>query len=338
MKEEFLIWGGGAIGASIGASLIRRGVTVCFVDTDRAHVGAMRAGLIVEGNGAIFHEPVNAITPGEVQGYWSGVLLCVKAQHTAAAAQALEPCLAPDGYVAALQNGLTEYVVAEHVGRERTIGGFVNFGGDIVAPGHIVFGNHGAVRVGELDGTITPRLERLAALLRLFDPKAGATDDIWSYLWGKLAYAALLYAQATGEAGIADCLDRPELLPLWQALTAEVVAVAEAEGVVPRAFNGFDPAAVGADGNDASARTSIAAMADFNRNSLKTHSGVWRDLAIHHRPTEVDAHYGPVLERGARHGIPCPTLRRLVGTIHAIERGAPQHDRNLIDLMEPVNA
>lgn len=338
MNQGVLIWGSGAIGASIGASLIDAGVKVCFVDADRAHVDAMRGDLIVEGNGSTFHQPVDACLPADVRGSWSRALLCVKAQHTAAAIDALAPHLAPDGYVAALQNGLTEEVVAARIGRQRTIGGFVNFGADIVAPGHIAFGNHGAVRVGELDGTATARIEQLAALLRRFDPHAEATGDIWSYLWGKLAYAALLYAQAAGRGSIAACLDRPELLPLWRALTAEVVAVASAEGVVPRAFNGFDPAAVGPAGTDAEARDSIAAMADFNRGSLKTHSGVWRDLAIHHRPTEVDAHYGPVLDRAAAHGIPCPTLRRLVTLIHAIEAGAPQDDRNLQGLIELADA
>lgn len=338
MNDGVLIWGSGAIGASIGASLIKNGITVCFVDVDNAHVRAMRAGLIVEGDGATFRQPVDARVPAELSGIWPCALLCVKAQHSAAAIDALEPHLAPDGYVAALQNGLTEYVIAARIGHERTIGGFVNFGADIVAPGHIAFGNHGAVRVGELDGIATARAEQLAALLRRFDPSAAATTDIWSFLWGKLAYAALLYAQAAGEASIAACLDRPELVPLWRALTSEINAVAAAEGVVPRAFNGFDPAAVGATGSDRAARASIAAMADFNRGSLKTHSGVWRDLAIHHRPTEVDAHYGPVLDRAAAHGIACPTLQRLVSLIHAIEAGVPQDDHNLQGLIEPVDA
>ena len=31
-----------------------------------------------------------------------------------------------------------------------------------------------------------------------------------------LGYGAMLFAQALGQKGIADCLARPELLPLWR--------------------------------------------------------------------------------------------------------------------------
>ena len=40
--------------------------------------------------------------------------------------------------------------------------------------------------------------------LRRFDADAVLTQDIWGYLWGKLAYSSLLYAQGLAEAGIAD--------------------------------------------------------------------------------------------------------------------------------------
>ena len=79
--------------------------------------------------------------------------------------------------------------------------------------------------------------------MRDFEPDAIVTDAIWGYLWGKLGYGAMLFAQALGQKGIADCLARPELLPVWRALGREAVEVALAEGVEPRGFNGFDPAA-----------------------------------------------------------------------------------------------
>ena len=106
-----------------------------------------------------------------------------------------------------------------------------------------MFGNRGAVVLGEIDGRMTPRLAALHRLMQDFEPNAITTDNIWSYLWGKLGYGAMLFAQALGDLGIADCLARPELLPVWRALGGEAVSVAEAEGIEPRGFNGFDPAA-----------------------------------------------------------------------------------------------
>ena len=112
----------------------------------------------------------------------------------------------------------------------------------------------------------------------------------------------MLFAQALGEAGIADCLARPELLPL-AALGAEAIRVALAEGVQPRGFNGFEHRRLPPGASEAAARASVAAMVAFNRGSAKTHSGVWRDLWVRRRRTEVDVQIAPIAEhrRAARH-------------------------------------
>jgi 2-dehydropantoate 2-reductase len=220
------------------------------------------------------------------------------------------------------------------VGQERTVGAFINYGSDWLAPGEILFGNRGAVVLGELDGRITPRLEALHATIRDgFEPEAIMTGDIQSYLWGKLGYAALLFAQALGQLGIADCLARPELLPLWRALGGEVHAVAARIGVGQRGFNGFDPAAFAPDATEDQARRSVDAMVAFNRPNAKTHSGIWRDLAIRKRRTEVDVQVLPVVEIGAAHGVDCPKCRKLTEMIHEIEDGErTMTDDNLLEL------
>ena len=167
-----------------------------------------------------------------------------------------------------------------------------------------------------------------------FAPHAIMTEEIAGYLWGKLGYACFLFAQALGDLGIADCLERPELLPLWRALGAEVNAVAAAIGVTPRGFNGYDPDAFAPGAPAEAAAASVAAMVAFNRPNAKTHSGIWRDIAVRKRGTEVDAQIAPIAEIGAAHGVDCPTVRRLVDLIHAIEQGRlAQSDANLLTLM-----
>ena len=227
--------GPGAIGGTVGAYLVRAGHDVTFVDVEAAHVAAIReTGLRITGPVDAFSVQAPALLPAEVPGQWTRILLCVKAHHTADACHALLPHLAPDGHVVSLQNGLCETIIAGIVGPGRTVGAFVNFGADWMGPGEILYGNRGAVVLGELDGADTPRLRALHALMQVFEPDAITTPDIWSYLWGKLGYGAMLFAQALGHMSIADCLARPELLPLWRALGGEAVAVALAEGVEPR--------------------------------------------------------------------------------------------------------
>src|SRR4029077_490038 len=174
----------------------------------------------------------------------------------------------------------------------------------------------------------------LHAVMRDFEPDAITTPDIWSYLWGKLGYGAMLSPQALGQTGMADCLARPELLGLWRRLGEEAIVVAEAEGVEPRGFNGYDIDAFRPGAAETAARQSVAAMVAFNSTSAKTHSGVWRDLAVRRRRTEVDVQIAPIVELGARHGISCPTVSRLVQMIHEAEAGKrPLSDANLLELI-----
>jgi 2-dehydropantoate 2-reductase len=338
MPDRILIWGSGAIGGTAGAFLKRAGNDVTFVDIEPAHVAAISdpsRGLAITGPVAEMRVTAPAFTPDSIRGTWDHIYLCVKSQHTEAAASALLPHLTETGYVLSLQNGLCEDIIASVVGRQRTIGAFINYGADWIAPGEILFGNRGAFVLGELDGSITPRLEALHATIRDgFEPGVITASDIQSYLWGKLGYASLLFAQALGQLGIADCLARPELLPLWRALAGEVNAVATSIGVGQRGFNGFDPAAFAPDATEAQARASVDAMVAFNRPNAKTHSGIWRDLAIRKRRTEVDVQILPIAKIGAEHGVDCPKIRKLADMIHEIEDGTrPMTDDNLPELM-----
>jgi 2-dehydropantoate 2-reductase len=336
MAAPILIWGAGAIGGSVGAWLKRAGHDVTFVDVVADHVAAIgdpARGLRITGPVEQLTISAPALLPAAVRGKWPRICLAVKAQNTEEATRTLAPFLTEDGYVLSLQNGLNENIIAGIVGRARTIGAFINFAADWMGSGEIMFGNRGAVVLGELDGAITPRLQALHALMRDFEPDASITSDIWAYLWGKLGYGAMLFAQALGEASIAACLTRPELLGLWRQLGAEAIRVAQAEGVRPRGFNGYEVDAFRPGASAAAARASVAAMAELYRGSTKTHSGVWRDLWVRKRRTEVDVQIKPIAEHGARHGIRCPATRNLVDMIHEAEQGSRgMSDDNLLEL------
>jgi 2-dehydropantoate 2-reductase len=326
------------MGGTVGAALVAAGHAVRFVDRDRDHVDAMRrAGLRVEGPVVRCSVDVDATTPDEVSGSHETILLCVKAHHTEHAVRDLEPFLAPDGAVVSIQNGLNEAVIAERVGAERTIGAFVNFGADLVAPGVVHWGGRGAVVMGELDGRITDRLRTLHAVLLDFEPGATMTANVFGYLWSKLAYGALLFATALTDESIADSLDDPGFRPLYVAIAKEVCRVANAAGIRLETFDGFDPAAFssGACADDAS--RSLDELVTFNRRSAKTHSGIWRDLAVRRRKTEVDAQLGAVAREARRLGLQTPLVQGVIDQIHEIEGGTRAQVRgNLDELLDLV--
>ncbi|WP_207538279.1 ketopantoate reductase family protein [Sabulicella rubraurantiaca] len=321
MPEPIVIWGAGAIGGTIGAYLSRAGHEVTFVDVVPEHVAAIEAGrLTIEGPISQFTTGGRAVMPEHVTGKHKLIILAVKAHHTEAATRTLAPHLAEDGAVVSCQNGLNELVIADIVGRERTIGAFVNFGADYLEPGRILYGVRGAVVVGELDGARTPRITSLHRQLQVFEPDAVLSDNIFGYLWGKAAYGAILKTSALTNDSIADFIGDPARKALILAFVREILAVASAEKVVPLGFDGFDPLPFL--GNDmAAVDATIAKMVAYNRGSAKTHSGIWRDLAVRKRQTDVAAQLAPVRAAARRHGVPTPLADKLVELITGIEQG-----------------
>ncbi len=312
--RRYLVLGSGAIGGTVGAGLVRDGHEVVFCDADREQVEAMnQSGLTIEGPVEQFTVPVTAVGPDALpQRIDAVVLLAVKAHHTAAAARSLRGRLSGGSHVVSLQNGLTADVIAAELGRAAVLPAFVNFGADVLGPGRILRGNRAAFRVGELDGTISDRARAFAADV----PDVEVTDAILGFEWAKLAYGAWLYATALSGQPIADVLADPARTPLLLALSRDVLDRAPTE---PMAFDGFDPRDLAG---------SLGRLAEFNRGSAKTHSGIHRDLVVRHRPTEVDAHFGPLLATGGAR-----LLGSLVALVHAIEDGRRRCEPSTLDLL-----
>ena len=320
--EPIVIWGGGAIGGTIAAYWARAGIPVLLVDIAQDHVAACRTkGLRIFGPIEEFTIKVPAATPAEVKGQYKRIVLAVKAHATDGALQQLKSHLAPDGFVLSAQNGLNEIAIAKVLGEDRTMGCFVNFGADWHGPGEILYGNRSAVVVGEIDGAPRQRTHEMHALLQRFEPDAILTDNIWGYLWGKLAYGAMLFATAlTPDSMTANFAD-PRRTIVFDTLGREVMAVAAARDVEPVGFGGFDPAAYLPGKQPAGRQHVIDWLTAFTAQSAKTHSGIYRDLAVRRRRTEVDPQIGIISALGSEAGVATPALEKLVTLVHDIEDG-----------------
>lgn len=320
--QRVLVWGGGAVGGTLAAYWARAGLPVTLVDVVADHVAACRTdGLEISGPVETFRHVVPALTPEEVDGVWPVAVLAVKSQATAQAVAQLAPFVAEDGFVLSAQNGLNELIIAEALGEHRTMGGFVNFGADWLEPGRILFGNRGTVAVGEIDGTIRDRTAAMHRLLRIFEPDAVLTDNIFGFLWSKLAYGAMLSATALTMDTMSENFADPERAPVFAALGREVIGVALAAGVSPLGFDGFDPSAFVPGAPPEAIRRCLADLAAFTRQTGKTRSGVWRDLAVRKRRTEVETQLAPVVSTARRLGLETPALTGLIGLIKEVEEG-----------------
>ncbi len=184
----------------------------------------------------------------------------------------------------------------------------VNFGADVLEPGVVLRGNRATFMIGELDGRPTERVAALVADIA----DAQATSDILGYVWAKEAYGATLFATAVSDLPIHAVFADPAYRRLLISVASEVLAQAP---VTALPLDGFDAADLAG---------SLDRLAEFNRLSAKTHSGIYRDLAIRHRPTEVRAILGPL--QGA-------LLRRIAELITAIERGERSCSKANLDLL-----
>jgi len=319
--EELVIWGAGAIGGTIGAALARAGKNPLLVDAAADHVAAMKADrLKITGPHEEYTVPVRASTPNEVRGPLRRVMLAVKSQHTSAAARLIAPLLASDATVLSMQNGLNGEAIAAEVGAERVILALVDIATDYIEPGVIHYGGRGSIYVGEPDGRITPRVQEVVALFKNFDQRIEATDNVLGLLWGKIAYGGLLTATALTNDTIADVLGDPRWRGVMGKLGREIVLAAQAGNIAPVGVDGFDAEAF-ARADAMGVAASCDAMAEHYRRSAKTRSGIWRDLAVRKRKTEVGPLFAPVIATGKKFGVPTPTVERLDAMIAEMENG-----------------
>src|SRR3989449_11509990 len=104
--------------------------------------------------------------------------------------------------------------------------------------------------------------------------------------------------------------------------------------ITPGGFDGFAPSAFAPAAPRAVSERSLDALVAFNRGSAKTHSGIWRDIAVRRRRTETDAQLGPIVTLGAEVGVATPLVSRLIALMHEVEdRRRPQSHQTL-DLLK----
>lgn len=328
--REYTVVGGGAIGGTLAFHLAQSGHTVRIVDADAAHVEAIRRnGLIVRGPDGDQQAEVRAFTLEDAPASMERVLLAVKAQATDQVLPWIAPRLSRDGFVVSLQNGLNEEIIAAALGPERTVGAFVNLFADVVEPGVIRDGGRGALVVGEPDGRISERVERIVADLQAWGP-AKATGNVDGYLWAKLGFGAMLTTTSLADAPMADLIDRHR--PLMHAVTAEVLAVALARGLTLEAFDQFDPAAYGPEAPGQERERATDRLIAWLRTQPKDRSGIWRDIVVRRRPVEVHHHYRPVIAHATAHGLKVPLLTEMLKRLSEVEAGLPMTEGHLHEL------
>lgn len=322
--SAYTVVGAGAIGGTLAAHMHAQGVPVQVVDADASHIAAIRRnGLQIKTPSGVLMADVPAYNLDDAPEHLDRVLLAVKAQATDSAAAWIAPRLSSGGYVASMQNGLNEAAIAAHVGAHRTVIAFVDLFADVLEPGVINDGGSGAMALGEYSGGTSDRVRQLATDLRHWGTPT-VTGNVAGFLWAKLGFGAMLTATALADADMSELIDRHR--PAMNGLAAEVFDVAAAEGISLEGFDAFDPASYvrGADPRKNSEATDD--LIKWLSTQTKTRSGIWRDIAVRKRPTEVPTQYEPVIAMAAKHGLNLPLVEELVSAIRQLETGSISMD------------
>lgn len=228
------VMGSGGIGGYFGARLAQAGEPVTFIARG-AHLQAIQErGLEVKSVAGDFHVRAAATSDPASVGCVELVLFAVKSYDTEAAATQCQPLVARGTSVLCLQNGVdNEDRLAGILGREAILGGVVHMLSTVQAPGVIAqTAGPRSIILGELDGRVTPRTERILGVLQKAGIAARVSSQIQIDLWEKFLFiTAHGGVTALTRLGVGEILDCPETAALYRGAMDEVAAVGQARGV-----------------------------------------------------------------------------------------------------------
>ena len=302
---KIAVVGAGAMGSVYAGLFAEAGHEVVAIDTWLHHVTAINTnGLHLSGaSGDRVITGIRASTdPSETAGA-SLFILATKGGAVGEAARAIMPYVGPDALVITIQNGLgAAERIAAHMPTDRVLLGVADgFGASMKGPGHAHHNLMKLIRLGEIEGGNSDRLEKLADLWRSVGFNAQAFPDIQQLIWEKFLCNVTTSAPcAVFGCTLGELMANPDWWRIAIGCALEAYAAGNAEAV---RFSFADPIAY---------VTAFTASMPAARPSL----------AIDHlagRRCEIDAINGMVPVVAARHGLSAPYNDALATVIRARE-------------------
>jgi 2-dehydropantoate 2-reductase len=303
---KIVIIGVGAMGSVYAALLASGGHEVWAVDVWKEHIDAIREkGLRVEGASGDRTVPIKATTdPSEVRDA-DLVIIATKYDGVADAARAALAMARPEAPILTIQNGLgSAEIVAGIVGSKRIMIGVVGgFGASMKGPGHAHHNGMEFVRLGEMDGGLTPRLEAVAEAWRAGGFKVLTFDDIHKMVWEKLI-CNCTYSGPCALTGlrVGEVQANPSAWSIATACATEAFHVARAKGIK---LDFEDP---------------VAYVRAFGQKIPNARPSMLLDHMAGRR-AEVDNINGAIPREGAKVGIATPVNSVVVALLKARESG-----------------
>jgi 2-dehydropantoate 2-reductase len=299
------IVGAGAMGSVYAGLLARAGHEVWAIDVWPEHLDAIeRSGLTVSGaSGCFVVEDLHVGRAPADAGPCDVWVIATKAADVETVAAAITPLLLPDSIVMAFQNGLgAGERVARHVPSEHVVIGIAEgFGASIPEPGHVHHEGMRLIRIGEMHGGMTARVEQLEHAWRDAGFNVRAFADVHLMIWEKFLCNVTLSAPcAAFDVTVGELMANPEAWGVALGCTLEAYRLGIAQGV-PFTFD--DP---------------VRYVTEFSA-TIPDASPSMRLDHLAGRRSEIDVINGQVVELSRELGLDAPYNETLCAILHGRE-------------------
>jgi 2-dehydropantoate 2-reductase len=320
---KIAIVGCGAIGGYVGAKLALAGETVTVM-VRGATLEAVRArGITLHMNdgSTLVAGNLTATSDYASVGAQDVVILAVKAHQLEAVARQVPELIGHDTVVVTMQNGIPYWYFHRHGGAlagsivrsvdpdglisrlipaERVLGCVVYPATELVAPGVVKHIEGERFPIGELDGSMSARAQRVSQCLARAGFKAPVLEniraEIWLKLWGNLTFNPI---SALTRSTLVDICQFPPTRELATTMMTEAQAVAAKLGIVFRV--GLEKRIAGAE------------KVGHHKTSMLQDVEAGRAL-------ELEALLGSVVELGRLTRTPTPHIDTVYGLTHLLAR------------------
>ena len=297
--------GAGGMGALFGAILADGGLEVTLVDTNREHLAAIRRdGLRISGRGGEISQKIAVEHDVAKVRHADIVLVQCKGTSTREAALAMTHLAEAGAIFISFQNGLgNEDILAEILGEDHVFGGLTSMAGALTGPGQIRDFDRVPSYIGEWQGGMSARAERIAATFSAAGLETHASADIRAEIWKKLLGNMTMSAVS----GVTN-LTSAEILRIEPLRQVCFTALDEALSIAHSQNIDLD--------RDAVVRGLELMTAPGGTGDNK--SSLCLDV-LARRPSELEFIYGKPLQLAEAAGLAVPTLRSLYGLVRGIE-------------------
>lgn len=303
--RKVIVVGAGAMGSLFAARLARAGCDTWVYDVWPEDIERIREfGLTVRSGDTEETVPMHATSDPREPGVADVVLMFVKYNQTRQATSDIAPAIGPGTVVLTLQNGLGNVkLIREVIPQATLLCGFTTLTSELHGPGLIEasYAGRGETCVWPADGEPNKACASIVELLNRSGINAMVDPEIELHIWEKLVVNCCLNTLcAISGLSVGALVDRPEIWPILDGITDEIVAVAAHKKIaLPReAARGF--------------------LRDVAKEARAHYPSMLMDIRAE-KQTEIECLNGAVIRAAERFGIEVPFNRFAYGMIRTLE-------------------